>query len=386
MNVRAVVTALADAGFSVDLLTFPYGHEIEIPGVRILRSTRIPGIKEVPIGPSWRKIVLDIFLFVSALRYACTKRYFALHGIEEGGIIAVLLGKFLRTRSVFDMDSCMVTQLKESGFFRSRAILGLISLLERFSLRHATAIVTVCRSLTEKARAVAPEALIYQIEDCPIDADLAENPELEQAVSTFLKPDRPCVLYTGNFESYQGIELLLEAFQIVSRAYIQTSARPLLVLVGGEPSSIARLKIRVAELELHEDVVLTGARPLHEMPVFMERASVLVSPRLKGSNTPLKIYTYMATGKIIVATKIESHTQVLDDGCALLAEPSPQALSAALLSALDQTTDARMHSRRLGERAREIASTRFSRERFDGQFRELYRSLAGTGIPAVVMR
>ena len=43
-------------------------------------------------------------------------------------------------------------------------------------------------------------------------------------------------------------------------------------------------------------------------------ADVLVSPRLKGLNTPMKIYSYLDSGSAVLATRLRTHTQVLDDG------------------------------------------------------------------------
>ena len=54
---------------------------------------------------------------------------------------------------------------------------------------------------------------------------------------------------------------------------------------------------------------------------------MLTSPRSKGTNTPLKIYQYLRSGKPIVATRLLTHTQVLDDDTAMLTAPDPQAFA-----------------------------------------------------------
>ena len=61
---------------------------------------------------------------------------------------------------------------------------------------------------------------------------------------------------------------------------------------------------------------------------------MLISPRTEGTNTPFKLYTYMASGKPVVATRIESHTQVLGDDTAFLAEPTAESLAAAVREAI----------------------------------------------------
>ena len=61
---------------------------------------------------------------------------------------------------------------------------------------------------------------------------------------------------------------------------------------------------------------------------------MLVSPRVHGTNTPLKVYEHLASGKPLVATRIWSHTQVLDDSVCFLVEPEPDSMAKGLLRAL----------------------------------------------------
>jgi glycosyltransferase involved in cell wall biosynthesis len=59
------------------------------------------------------------------------------------------------------------------------------------------------------------------------------------------------------------------------------------------------------------------------MPEYMGLAEVLVSPRLEPYTTPLKIFSYMASGRPIVATDLPTHTQLLDAEAAILGPPTP---------------------------------------------------------------
>jgi glycosyltransferase involved in cell wall biosynthesis len=60
----------------------------------------------------------------------------------------------------------------------------------------------------------------------------------------------------------------------------------------------------------------------------------LTSPRIVGSNTPLKIYEQIASGVPLVATRIASHTQVLDEGNCFLVDPDPRSMARGLAAAL----------------------------------------------------
>ena len=67
--------------------------------------------------------------------------------------------------------------------------------------------------------------------------------------------------------------------------------------------------------------IFTGYQPAREIPAFVEAADILASPRIAGTNTPLKIYSYLRAGKPIVATDLLTHTQVLDRETSLLVPP-----------------------------------------------------------------
>ena len=145
-------------------------------------------------------------------------------------------------------------------------------------------------------------------------------------------------MYVGNLEHYQGIGLLLEGFQHSLKRV--PDAR--LVIVGGMQKDIVRYRDRAAELGIEGQVHFLGPRPLGTLGVLLQRADVLVSPRLKGLNTPMKIYSYLDSGTAVLATRLRTHTQVLDDKTAYLVEPNPEALGEGLA---DLLSDPRLRER-----------------------------------------
>ena len=106
---------------------------------------------------------------------------------------------------------------------------------------------------------------------------------------------------------------------------------------------------------------------------------MLVSPRSTGTNTPLKIYQYLRSGRAIVATRLRTHTQVLDDETAILAEPTPEAFGEAIAAAIGDPARAEA----IGRRAREIAEERYSDEAFIARTEHAYDVLIGARPPAV---
>ena len=103
----------------------------------------------------------------------------------------------------------------------------------------------------------------------------------------------------------------------------------------------------------------------------MALANVLVSPRLEPLVTPLKIYTYMVSGRPIVATDLPTHTQVLDERSAILAAPTADGLAAGIARAFEDPAAAD----RLAERARQSVEQNHTYEAFRRQLGEVYATV-----------
>ncbi|HKG32504.1 MAG TPA: glycosyltransferase, partial [Gemmatimonadales bacterium] len=81
--------------------------------------------------------------------------------------------------------------------------------------------------------------------------------------------------------------------------------------------------------------VITGRVPQDMARRFAQRATTLVSPRDRGSNTPLKVYEQLASGVPLVATRIRSHTQVLNEEVCFLVDPTVDGLARGILDSLE---------------------------------------------------
>jgi glycosyltransferase involved in cell wall biosynthesis len=151
------------------------------------------------------------------------------------------------------------------------------------------------------------------------------------------------------------------------------------VLAGGRPDQIAAARAEAERAGIGGAVVFAGQRPAEEIPRFLDAADVLVSPRSTGTNTPLKIYQYLRSGRPIVATRLLTHTQVLNDDVAILTEPTAEGFAEGILAALSDG----VRARGVGERARELADTKYSYDAYLSRTREACAYLSGESTPQV---
>ncbi|MDF3130684.1 glycosyltransferase family 4 protein [Kiritimatiellaeota bacterium B1221] len=366
INIRNVLKALSGAGHEVDLICYPFGEDLTLPGLKILRSPRLPGIKDVKVGPSLAKFPLDGMMALQVTARLLFKKYDVVHAVEEAVFFSAPLAGWRRIPTVYDMDSLISDQLAYSGFVKVKFLLRWVEAMETRTLRKSTAVVTVCNALTDAARRLCPTARIVQIEDAPLEkAFVPDEAGAARLRDQYKLGERPCIVYTGNLEAYQGIPLLVEAMAALRERRPDAVA----VIVGGEERHRKILEEKAASLDLQDQVYFTGALPMEQMPACMTLADVLISPRVKGENTALKIYGYMQTGKPIVATALPTHTQLLDESTAWLCECDPRSMAEALTSALAEDPDGR------GRKAAILIEERYGLDRFFRQFQELYAQL-----------
>jgi glycosyltransferase involved in cell wall biosynthesis len=227
-------------------------------------------------------------------------------------------------------------------------------MLERMMIRRSRVVIVICPSLGDTVRGIDPRSHVVLIENAPGSAEDEAGPAAASAVrrTLGLGERTPVVLYTGTFEAYQGLDLLFDAMAIVH------AARPdvRLVLAGGAPDQVARGREQARAAGIGQITVFAGERPDAEIPAYLLAANVLVSPRSKGTNTPLKIYQYLRSGKPIVATRLLTHTQVLGDDTAVLTGASKESFADGMLAALNDPG----RSAEIGASAQRLAATKYS--------------------------
>jgi glycosyltransferase involved in cell wall biosynthesis len=321
--VKTVLEFLSERGDSVDVLTYAEGTDVQIPNCRVYRIPRVPGLRNIRPGFSFKKVACDVLMVGSCLRMVRRTRYDLIHAVEESAFIASLMQALTGVPYVYDMDSSLAEQMVEA-YPRLGFASPALRRMEALAVRRSSGVLAVCAALEDVALGHDPGQLVGRVEDTTLLPD-----SMSDGRNGPILPDGdggPVALYVGNLETYQGIDLLLEGFRHTLRAV--PKAR--LVIVGGRQADIAHYGNRAAALGIGQAVQFLGPRPVALLADLLREADVLVSPRLKGLNTPMKIYSYLDSGSAVLATRLRTHTQVLDDRLAYLVDPEPAALGRGL--------------------------------------------------------
>ncbi|MCK6619986.1 MAG: glycosyltransferase [Calditrichaceae bacterium] len=365
---------MGELGVKIDLLTYGEGEDVEIPGVRIIRIPRFAFLGNVKTGPSFLKLFLDIFIFLKTICLLLVNRYQFVHAHEEAAFMAYFLKPIFGFKLVYDMHSSLPQQLMNFQFSHSKLLIKIFETLENAALGAADVVITICEDLyhlvNKKNSNIRNHILIENSIFDPILVS-AEYPNghHQHGVSSNdgsiskLPKNKKIVLYAGTLEPYQGIEVVLRGF----KEAIDKNADIFLVVVGGREKQVREYTALAERLGIAQDCLFTGPVSKGLAAKYLDAADVLLSPRIAGTNTPLKIYEQLASGKPIVATNIRSHTQVLIEEVAFLAEPDPPGLAKGIIDVLTSTDKAAQKAKN----AKTLYRERYSRQVYQNKIQQV---------------
>jgi len=366
------IKALSDMGHAVDLITYPRGEDAPFPGLTITRVPNLLGLKKIKIGPSFAKLPLDALMVVWAFGKLARNRYDLIFSHEEAGFFGLLLGKLFATPHLYDMHSSLPQQLENFDFSHNSALKAVFSAIESFVLKGSRSVIVICRDLFDYVKSLGYGRKAVFLENILDFNDFDASPPGPEEIAAVRHEIAPggekVVLYAGNFEPYQGVPLLVEAFA-------RMKEKAVLLIVGGSKSDHDSVRKRAEELGFADRFVLVEKVPPQRVPIYIKCSDVLVSPRASGTNTPLKIYAYLKAGKPVVATNLWTNTQVLNEDIAVLTPPDPEKFGAALDFAISSD-----EAKRRAKAGAELAAREYTYPRYREKITEAIFRAAGRRI------
>lgn len=354
----------------VDLLTYHRGKDIEFKSIKHHRMWAPKFLKQAGPGISILKLIHDCFFIFAAFKLIWQNRkeqYNLIHAVEEAVFIGRLLKFFLGIPYIYDMDSSMAQQVTEK-WAPIRFIQPILNACEKFAVKGSIAVVPVCDALAVIANDHGSR-MTQILRDIPLSGfDENDQTKINLRAELKLSQDSKIILYVGNLEPYQGIDLLLESFK-----QLPDLGNTYLVIVGGSQVFQEEYKNKIAKFGLTGKAIMAGVRPVNSLADYLQEATVLVSPRIKGNNTPMKIYSYLHSGVATIATRLPTHTQVMTDDIAMLVNPNPKDFSQGLKALLNDGN----YAKELGAKAKAYAEKHYTFEVFQRDLNRLYDQLKG---------
>lgn len=208
-------------------------------------------------------------------------------------------------------DAAVDHGTSSAGGIRYRLTRG----LESRVFSQADAVTTICEGLRSDivARGVAEEKVTVIPNAVDID-NFVFGAEPDEEIRGRLGLDGKLVLgFIGSFYAYEGLLLLLDALPSILKEH----ENAVLLLVGGGPDN-EKIQARIAQLGLNQAVVCTGRVAHNEVQSYYGLVDIFVYPRLPMRLTelvtPLKPLEAMAQGKLVIASDVGGHKELINDG------------------------------------------------------------------------
>jgi len=335
--VRGMARALAARSHSVTVVCYGHGEGVVDPDYRVVRTPRVPGYNNLRAGPDWVKPFLDLALIH---RIASVDADVVHAHNYEAAIAASVAKKFTGTPVVYNAHNTMGEELP--SYFQGAQLRSLAGRFGRW-LDHSVP------KMADHAVVLNPGA-VSTLRELGCDAVSCVPPgvdcsELDGVVPAIL-PEGPWVVYAGNPDRYQDLDVLIEAMQMIPEVgLLMVSAAP---LDDWADCGLTRLKcVQTADF--------------HEVKSLIASAQVAALPRTVCSGFPIKLLNYLGLG--IPAVVAEGSAPSMP-GVVAVKNRDPGAMASAIRDLIEDPMrrtalgdDARAHVRSActwGARAREL--------------------------------
>lgn len=351
VRIQRLAEELTQRGHRVVVVTYHHGTGEPDPSVEVRRIRPIRSYHQLGPGPTYRKLLLlDPMLMAKLAGILRRERVDVIHAHHfEGLVVGAVARLGRRIPMIFDVHTLLTSELPHYPLpFMPAAIKRLLASAGDRRLPHWADHVAV---VTERIRAkllemrAIPENRVTLVPN-GVETDLFSLPG---ANGWSAAAPRPTLIFTGNLAPYQGVDLMLSAFQRVLAR--RGDARLQIVT----ESSFAAYEPMARELGVHGAIDVVQA-PFAEIPALLAGADVAVNPRIDCDGIPVKLLNYMAASKPVVSFVGSAPGLTHQETGWLVSDGDVDGFAQGALALLDDHEMAR----RLGRNARQFVEAEHS--------------------------
>jgi PEP-CTERM/exosortase A-associated glycosyltransferase len=305
-------------GFETSHITSPKqgpcaGHEEVIDGWHFFRTahstsllSKVPALKQLAMIDCLTNRLMEAAEVIKP-------HILHAHSPALNAVAALRVGRKLRIPVVYEVRAFWEDAAVDHGTSIEWGIrYRLTRAMETYALRRADAVTTICEGLRSDivARGI-PQHKVTVIPNAVSIEDFNTGEASEPKLVSALGLDGKTVLgFVGSFYAYEGLNVLLQALPTI----LHQDPDIRLLLVGGGPEE-QKLKALAVQLSIQDKVIFTGRVPHAKVQRYYNLIDVLVYPRLKmrltDLVTPLKPLEAMAQGRLLVASDVGGHLELI---------------------------------------------------------------------------
>ena len=361
--IKGLHETLGASGFRSTVYTYHLGDLRRPCRGSVVRIPGIPFYRKYRAGPAFLKIFLDILLFITVLRNQREVKADLLHVHNyEGLLIGLALRPFLGIPVVYHSHNLMGPELP--SYFRNRLMRNVSrrfgEWLDRTFPRRADHLIAITEPIEEffLSNEIHPSSITLllpsiSVEDLRLLEEVYSSAKARPVAgnrcgmarhdgASSMKGLRKRILYAGNLDAYQDLDILLDA---LLRILEKRGDVELIVLTGSQPRSFRDHPL-ARELGDHLRIILTDSFYLTAR--FILHSDIAVSPRISPYGFPMKLLNYMALARPIMVPAGSPHGLVDGESVFETDGSGPENLARAILFLLENSRRAK----EIGEAAR----------------------------------
>jgi glycosyltransferase involved in cell wall biosynthesis len=360
---------------------------LEIPFRRGRRQGAVDGIEVIEFDLSYsnaqgflRRSWIFARFALASIRLAMTARYdilFATTTPLTAGIPGIFARWLRRKTFVFEVRDLWPELPRAMGAITNPFVLGAMSVLEWLSYRSAHRCIALSPGIAEGVarRGVAPDRIAMVSNGCDLalfGEGVAERPE-------GVGPTDLLAIYSGTHGIANGLDAALDAAAVLKRR----GRRDIKIVLIGEGREKSRL-VRRAHSEGLDNVLFLDAIPKQRLTAFLAGADIGLQllrnvPAFYFGTSPNKFFDYLAAGLPVLNNYPGWVASLIsENGCGFAVAAERADLFA---EALETAADDRRSLRRMGEKARALASAEFDRHRLAKRWLAWVTGERGAGTP-----
>ncbi len=376
---RAILKAQEADGLEIRGIT-SLRHTAAGPDQEVAEGLQFHRTRGTASGPTglreWREIQL---LTDAIVKLAAEWRPDVLHAHSPAlcGLAALRASRRLNIPLVYEIrafweDAAVGNGVSQEGSLRYR----LTRALENRAVAGADAVMTICSGLRDDliSRGVAPGKIGIMPNGVDLTLFGAPPPRDEALAGELGLDDGPVIGFIGSFYDYEGLDDLIAAMPRL----LQHQPKARLLMVGGGPME-ASLAAQAAASPAAEAIRFVGRVPHAEVERYYSLCDIMAYPRkasrLTDLVTPLKPLEAMAQGRLVAASDVGGHRELITDGITgtLFTADSPDDCADSLAGLLAR----RGEWPTMRDSAREHVAVRHDWARNVRRYQDVYQVLLG---------
>ena len=321
---RSILNHQRELGWQTEHVTSPKhnaaaeveGDEETVDGLHFYRTqpstgflSKLPLLNQLAVSSALEKRLIEIIPKVKPdIIHA--------HSPVLNGRAAVSAGKKFGIPVVYEIRAFWEDAAVDHGTTTEGSLrYKLTRAMETRVIKESDAVTTICEGLrSDIVNRGVPESKVTVIPNAVDISKFNPNPAVDAVLQEKLGLKGCRVIgFIGSFYAYEGLPLLVEALPLILKECSDTK----LLLVGGGPQE-EKIKQLVCKLKLEDKVMFTGRVPHEEVQKYYDLVDIFVYPRLSmrltDLVTPLKPLEAMAQKRLVVASDVGGHKELIKDG------------------------------------------------------------------------